>query len=124
MLIGGPLLAVSEFMVWSHQFSAGFLIRYGTGPALAGVPRDPNAWQVYSVVDVLLAVLAAGLFAVALRGARPARIAVLLGLVRRAAVHAARARDPADQGRRPLRRRHRALLPRPSVLRGRARWWP
>ena len=55
MLIGGPLLAVSEFMVWSHQFSAGFLVRYGTGPGLAGIPRDPNAWQVYSVVDVLLA---------------------------------------------------------------------
>ena len=99
MLIGGPLLAVSEFMVWSHQFSAGFMVRYGTTPALAGIPRDPTAWQVYSVVDVLLAVLAAGLFAVALRGARPARIAVLLGLVVALAVHAARAGHAPDQGR-------------------------
>ena len=81
MLLGGPVLLGSLFLTWSHQFSPAFLARYGGSPALAGVPRDPSAWQVYSIVDVLLAVLAAGLLAVALRGARPARIAVLLGLL-------------------------------------------
>ncbi|MGB9183685.1 MAG: hypothetical protein WCB67_06435 [Solirubrobacteraceae bacterium] len=81
MVLGAPILLGSLFLAWSHQFSAGFVARYAHTPALAGIPRDPTAWQVYSVVDVLLAVLAAGLFAVALRGARPARIAVLLGLL-------------------------------------------
>lgn len=81
MVLGAPLLAVSEFLTWSHQFSRGFLARYAGTPALAGIPHDPTAWQVYSVADVLLAVLAAGLLAAALRGARPARIAVLLGLL-------------------------------------------
>ena len=124
MLIGGPLLAVSEFMVWSHQFSPGFLIRYGTTPALAGIPRDPTAWQVYSVVDVLLAVLAAGLFAVALRGARPARIAVLLGLVVGLLFTLHAMGTPPTKGADLYRRGDGALLPRPPVLRGRARWWP
>jgi hypothetical protein len=81
MVLGAPILLGSLFLPWSHQFSAGFVARYAHTPALTGIPRDPTAWQVYSVVDVLLAVLAAGLFAVALRGARPARIAVLLGLM-------------------------------------------
>jgi len=81
MLLGAPLLGGSLFLTWSHQFSRGFLARYGATPALAGIPRDPSAWQVYSVVDLLLAVLALGLLAAALRGARPARIAALLGLL-------------------------------------------
>jgi hypothetical protein len=81
MVLGAPILLGSLFLPWSHQFSAGFVARYAHTPALTGIPRDPTAWQVYSVVDLLVAVLAAGLFAVALRGARPARIAVLLGLM-------------------------------------------
>jgi hypothetical protein len=81
MLVGAPLLGGSLFLTWSHQFSRGFLDRYAGTPALAGIPRDPTAWQVYSVVDVLFAVLAVGLLAAALRGARPARIAALLGLI-------------------------------------------
>ncbi len=81
MLLGAPLLGGSLFLTWSHQFSRGFAARYAATPALAGVPRDPTAWQVYSVVDVLLAALALGLLAAALRGARPARIAALLGLI-------------------------------------------
>ncbi len=81
MLLGAPILLGSLFLAWSHQFSAGFIARYAHPPALTGIPRDPTAWQVYSVVDVLLAVLAGGVLAVALRGARPARIAVLLGLL-------------------------------------------
>jgi hypothetical protein len=81
MLLAAPILFVSLFMVWSHQFSRGFLTRYAHTGALTGVPRDPTAWQVYSIVDVLLAVLAAGLLAVALRGSRAGRVAVLLGLI-------------------------------------------
>ncbi len=81
MLLGAPLLGGSLFLTWSHQFSRGFAARHAATTAVAGIPRDPTAWQVYSVVDVLLAVLALGLLAAALRGARPARIATLLGLI-------------------------------------------
>jgi hypothetical protein len=80
MLLAGPILFVSLFLTWSHQFSHAFLAQYGDTPALQGIPRDPTAWQVYSIVDVLLAVLAGCLLAAALRGTRTWRIAVLLGL--------------------------------------------
>jgi hypothetical protein len=80
MLLAAPVLLVSLFLTWSHQFSRSFLARYAHLPVLAGVPHDPTAWQVYSVADALLALLAGGLFAVALRGSRPGRVAVLLGL--------------------------------------------
>ena len=80
MLLAALILFVSLFLVWSHQFSPAFLTRYGHLSVLAGVPRDPTAWQVYSVADVLLTVLAVGLLLVALRGSRPGRVAVLLGL--------------------------------------------
>jgi hypothetical protein len=81
MLLGAPILFLSLFLAWSHQFSAAFLAQYGHTPALQGIPRDPTAWQVYSIVDVLLAVLAACLLAAALRGSRNWRIAILLGLL-------------------------------------------
>ena len=38
VLIGAGLLAVSLFLPWSHQFSAGFLARFGASPALRAVP--------------------------------------------------------------------------------------
>jgi hypothetical protein len=90
MFLGAPILFGSLFLTWSHQFSPAFLAQYAHTPALEGVPRDPTAWQVYSIVDVLLAILAAGLMAAALRGTRNGRIAVLIGLVIAAAftVHA------------------------------------
>jgi hypothetical protein len=85
MLIAAPLLVISTFLTWSHQFSAATLARYGSSLALQGVPRDPDAWQVYSSVDVLLVALAIALVAVALAGARTARwvllAALALGLV-------------------------------------------
>ena len=81
MLLAAPVLFASLFLTWSHQFSPAFLARYGQSPALRGVPRDPTAWQVYSIADVLLAVLAGGLLWAALRGWRGARIAVLIGLL-------------------------------------------
>ena len=80
MVLAGPLLVISTFLVWSHQFSAVTLKRYGSSLALQGVPHDPDAWQVYSTVDVLLVVLAIALVAVALAGDRTARWVLLAAL--------------------------------------------
>jgi hypothetical protein len=74
-MLGGAGLLLSLFLAWSHQFSAAFLAQWGSSEQLQGIPRDPTAWQVYSTADVLLAVLGAGLIAVALRGHRNARMA-------------------------------------------------
>ena len=68
MLLGAVTLLVALFLPWSHQ------------QALPGFAGTQNAWEVYSIVDVLLAGLAAGLLAVALLGGRAARLAVLLGV--------------------------------------------
>jgi hypothetical protein len=81
MAIAGPLLLGSLFLTWSHQISKGFSSRYGATAALAGVPVTPTAWQVYSGADVLLAVVAGGLLAVALWGGRARRIALALALI-------------------------------------------
>jgi hypothetical protein len=81
MAITGPLLLGSLFLTWSHQLSTGVRARYGGTAALAGVPADPTAFQVYSGADVLLAVVAAGLMAVALWGGRAPRIALTLALM-------------------------------------------
>jgi hypothetical protein len=78
MVFAGVALLASLFMPWSHQLPLAFFARYAGTGALAGVPPNPDAWQVFSAVDVLLALLAAGLLAAALRGGRPAR-AILLG---------------------------------------------
>jgi hypothetical protein len=78
MVVAAPLLALSLFLTWSHQFSASFLARYGATPILQGVPRNPNAWQVYSIADVFMAIVAVGLLAAALRGGRTARLVVAL----------------------------------------------
>ncbi len=80
MVIGAPILLASLFMSWSHQFSRPFLLRYAGSAALQGIPRDPTAWQVYSAADVLLALVAAGLLAMALRGTRNGRVALVLAL--------------------------------------------
>jgi hypothetical protein len=81
MAIAGSLLVGSLFLTWSHQLSAGVRARYGATAVLAGVPADPTAWQVYSGADVLLALMAGGLMAVALWGGRARRVAVALALV-------------------------------------------
>jgi hypothetical protein len=80
MVIAAPLLAGSLFLAWSHQFSASYWARYGSTAALRGIPRNPSAWQVYSVSDVLLALTAVALLAVALRGGRAARLVVGTGV--------------------------------------------
>ena len=81
MAISGPVLLGSLFLTWSHQLSTGVRARYGGTAALAGVPSDPTAWQVYSGADVLLALVAGGLMALALWGGRARRIALTLALI-------------------------------------------
>ena len=76
LLFGAVALLVSLFLPWSHQFSAAFLAQWGPTGALRGLPRDPTAWQIYSVVDVGFAVLVAGLLLVALIGGRVRRLLV------------------------------------------------
>jgi hypothetical protein len=80
MTLAAPLLFLSLFLTWSHQFSRSFLARYGGSAVLQGVPRNPDAWQVYSIVDVLLALLAGWLLVVALWGGRARRLGLALGL--------------------------------------------
>jgi hypothetical protein len=81
MTVAALILLLSLFLAWSHQFSASFLAHHRGSAVLEGVPRDPDAWQLYSVADVLLALLAGGLLAVALWGGRAARLAVAIALV-------------------------------------------
>jgi hypothetical protein len=78
IVFGGLGLLISLFLSWSHQFSTPFLAQFGTAPQLQGIPHDPTAWQVYSVADVILAVLAIGLIGVALLGGRGMRMVALV----------------------------------------------
>jgi len=71
---GAVILFASLFFTWSHQFSPTFLLAFGSSDLLRGVPHDPTAWQVYSAADVVLALLAAALVAVALLGNRRVRM--------------------------------------------------
>jgi hypothetical protein len=72
-LLGASVLFASLFLTWSHQFSPSFLAAWGNSAALRGVPHDPTAWQVYGIVDLLLALLAVVLVLLALIGRRAAR---------------------------------------------------
>lgn len=78
VVIGAAGLLGSLFLTWSHQLSPAFLARFGSSDLLRGIPRDPTAWQLYSTSDVLLALLAGGLAAVAMLGNRPERVAALV----------------------------------------------
>jgi hypothetical protein len=80
MAISALLLLGSLFLTWSHQFSRAFLARWGPTSVLQGIPHDPNAWQVYSAADVLLALVAGGLLALALWGGRIRRLMLVLAL--------------------------------------------
>ncbi len=80
MLVAALALLASLFMVWSHELSPAMLQRYADSGTFTGVPADPNAWQVYTAADVLLALLALGLIVAALLGDRVMRL-VLLGAV-------------------------------------------
>src|SRR5205807_7320929 len=72
------------------QFSARLLALPGSRVGLQGVPPNPTAWQVYSIADVLMALLAAALVLAAMRGARRSRLvlAPLVGLAMAFVVHA------------------------------------
>jgi hypothetical protein len=80
MVVGAIALAASLFLPWSHQLSGAVRAQYGASAALQGVPTNPTAWQVYSAVDVVLALLAAALLVAALHGGRPARLALMVAL--------------------------------------------
>jgi len=75
IVVGAVVLFASLFLTWSHQFSRLFLLTFGSSDLLRGVPRNPTAWQVYSAADVVLALLAIALTAVAMVGSRSMRIA-------------------------------------------------
>jgi hypothetical protein len=90
VLVGAVALFVSLFLTWSHQLP----VRGGLAgsPAISDVPPDPTAWQVYSVADLLLVLLALVLVAVARRGrSLPARATTLgaVGVALTFVVHAA-----------------------------------
>jgi hypothetical protein len=98
IVAGSVALFVSLFLTWSHQFSAAFLNEFGDSAVLQGVPRDPNAWQVYSAMDVLLALLAAGLLTVALVGNRLARLCAVVGVAIALAFTVHALADPPTKG--------------------------
>jgi hypothetical protein len=85
MVVAAMALLVSLFLPWSHQLSGAVRAQYGASAAFQGVPTDPTAWQVYSAVDVMLALLAGGLLAGALRGGRGVRLGLLAALALAAA---------------------------------------
>lgn len=68
VVLGAAGLFVSLFLTWSHQAPGGSV----RGP-LQGVPPAATAWQLYTTMDVALAVVAVGLAAAAVFGARWAR---------------------------------------------------
>jgi hypothetical protein len=81
ILIGGLGLFLSLFLTWSHQFTPDVLALGRGAAALRGVPSDPTAWQVYSVADVLLALLAVGFVVAALAGPAAVRVWLLVAAV-------------------------------------------
>lgn len=76
---GAGALFVSLFLTWSHQVTGAALITLGRLGALRGVPLDATAWQLYTLLDAVLAVFAAVLVAVALLGSWRARLISLAG---------------------------------------------
>jgi hypothetical protein len=77
MVAAAALLLVSLFLVWSHQLSPAVIRRYGATGTFDGVPRAPDAWQLYTAADVLMALLAVALLVAALRGNRTLRIVLV-----------------------------------------------
>ena len=80
MVAAAVLLLVSLFLVWSHQLPPALVRRYGATGTLDGVPRAPDAWQLYTAADVLLALVAASLLVAALWGVRTLRVALVAGV--------------------------------------------
>jgi hypothetical protein len=80
MMAAAVLLLISLFLVWSHQLSTAVVARYAGTGAFDGIPRSPDAWQVYTTADVLLALLAVGMVVAALRGGRALRMVLTAGV--------------------------------------------
>jgi hypothetical protein len=80
VLFSALVLFLSLFLTWS-SLSPAYVDIADRLRTLQTIPHDPNAWQVYSAADVVLALLAAALLAVALKGPRGARICTLVGCV-------------------------------------------
>jgi hypothetical protein len=78
IIAGAVALFGSLFLTWSHQFSPAFLAAWGSSAALQGLPHDPTAWQIYSAMDVILALVAVALVVAALAGGRAVRAGVLV----------------------------------------------
>jgi hypothetical protein len=77
MVAAAALLLVSLFLVWSHQLSPSIVRRYGGTGTFDGVARAPDAWQLYTAADVLLALVAAALLVAALWGDRTLRMVLV-----------------------------------------------
>jgi hypothetical protein len=92
---GGVILFAALFLTWSHQYPASALSVPGMRAALAGAPRDASAWQVYSVADILLALLAV-VSVVTVLASRGRVLVVLLGLLTTAFVAHAIASPPTN----------------------------
>ena len=87
-LVGAVGLFASLFLTWSHQDPVAVLSVPGMAAVLSGVPRDADAWQVYSAVDVLLAMLALALALRVLARRGRAILVVLTGVALAFAAHA------------------------------------
>lgn len=119
VLAGGAGLFLSLFETWSHQLSRAALSVVGSSPALQGVPRDPTAWQVYSIADVLLALLAVTLVATALAGSARFRAgAVVAVAVALAFTLHALSVPPRQRGAVPRSGREHPALPAAIAHRG------
>jgi hypothetical protein len=80
VLFSALVLLLSLFLTWS-SLSPAYVALADRLRTLQTIPRDPTAWQVYSVADILLALLAAVLLGVALKASKRARICTLVATV-------------------------------------------
>lgn len=76
VLFSAVVLVVSLFLPWS-SLSSSYVSVADRLQTLQGVLTEPDAWQVYSAVDVLLALLAIAFVYVALAGPRAGRFVTL-----------------------------------------------
>lgn len=73
---GAAALFVSLFLTWSSTGLGNYLVVFGAVHRLAAALPHRDAWHTYSVADILLAALAAGLFVAAVFRHRVFRIVI------------------------------------------------
>lgn len=78
---GAAALFVALFLTWSRQVTGRALRVLGRLGGLQGVSIQASAWQVYTMADVLLALLAGGLIALAVVRVAPAGPAWLIAML-------------------------------------------